>query len=547
MTLQRKLQQPMKNSGTKPTLEHKHFLHNNYKYLLLFISLSLLNIFLLCRNFSSHSLSFNYTFIFMLVSSFFIEFLSCFIIHKAKQKKWNIEKFFLILGLIIGTIYVFVLPIGRAPDEESHFFRAYELSLGHFVSDVTAEGSIGSMESSDIEFVREFKENNVTYSELLNYSNLYPNDDNQSFVITSAYNYNIFSYLPQVIGIWVGRIILHLPLIATIYLAKLFNLLACLTIFYYSIKHLPFLKEVAFLLVFLPITMQAMTSFSPDGLVIASATALISFVLFSNYSLSNLFVKKQYILMFIICLFLSMSKIAYAPLCLLLFAIPKERFGSIKKKYISIISMGMVIFAILLVWLIIAPSMQSVSDSSVQLSTILNNPFKYLAIIIHSISTNASLYLSGFFGGYLEWFNVVLSPLYVFTTFIIFIVICRDIYQRYTITKAFKTIAIIVSASLIIITFTTMFVQWTKVGETVIDGVQGRYFLPIMLLIPIWFLPISKTSYSTPTAGTKSPVPSINKKLQKQVLPILSQNYYLYAFLVFENVYAITAIACSHL
>lgn len=524
----------------------KATIKQNIRPIILFLGLTLLNLFFLYWDYSSRSLPFNQTFVFIVLISFLIEFFSCFIIFKAKQKKWAMEKIFLILGLIVGIIYVFILPVGRAPDEESHFFRAYELSQGHFVSDVTAEGSIGSMESSDIEIIRQFKENNVTYSELLGYSNLYPDDENQSFVTTSAYSYNIFSYLPQVVGIWIGRI-LHLPLIATLYLAKLFNLLACLAILYYSIKYLPFLKDIAFMLVFLPITMQAMASFSPDGLVIVTATALISFILFSNYSLDKLFSKKHYALMFIICLFLSMSKIAYAPLCLLLFAIPKERFGNVKKKYISVITMGAIIFAILLLWLILAPSVQSVSDSSAQVSTILSNPFRYLAIVLHSLSANANLYLSGFFGGYLEWFNVTLSPLYIFTTFTIFIILCRSTYCKYTITKIFKIISIIVSLTLVMITFTTMFIQWTKVGETVIDGVQGRYFLPIMLLIPIWFLPTAKNPQTNSTTKAKSTTSSANKKLQKRPLPALSQNYYLYAFLVFESVYAISSIACTHI
>ena len=93
------------------------------------------------------------------------------------------------------------------------------------------------------------------------------------------------------------------------------------------------------------------------------------------------------------------------------------------------------------------------------------------------------------------------------------------------------------------ITFTTMFIQWTKVGETVIDGVQGRYFLPIMLLIPIWFLPISKTPQSLFTTKANLPTHSTNEKHQKQTLQIPSQNYYLYTFLIFESIYAITAIA----
>jgi len=321
---------------------------------------------------------------------------------------------------------------------------------------------------------------------------------------------------------------MHLPLLATAYLAKLLNMVVCILVLYFSLKYIPILKDILFFLAFLPITMQAMASFSPDGLVIATATALISFVLYSTYSLKQCFSKKHYFFMFTICLFLSMSKIAYAPLCLLLFAIPKERFKTVKQKYFSIITMGALVLLILILWLILAPSMQSVSDSSTQISTILHNPIRYLAIIVHSLSANASLYLFGLFGGYLEWFDVTLSPLYLFPSIIIFIILCHNSYQKNSITKRFKYLSVLVSLLLVLITFTTMFIQWTKVGEIIIDGVQGRYFLPIILLIPVIFLRTQK--------------PSTQKSLPKP-----APNYYLYAYLIFESVYAISTLICAHL
>ena len=500
----------------------------NRRDILFFLFFSLLNTFFLYQMSVLLSLPRNSTFYIILIISFILELCACLAIKKMKQKAWPTEKIFLILSLIVGTFYVFALPIGRAPDEGSHFFRAYELSNGHLVSDVTETGAIGSDEPSDIMFVQEFTGKHVSYSELASYFNLYPDETNQSFIINTAYNYNIFSYFPQVTGLWIGKI-LHLPLIATTYLAKLLNLIVCILILYFSIKYIPILKNILFLLTFLPITMQAMASFSPDGLVIATATALISFVLYSIYTLKKPLSKKHFVFMFIVCLFLSMSKIAYAPLCLLLFAIPKERFGTTKKKILSIIGIGSIIFFILILWLILAPSMQSVSDSSAQISTILHRPFKFLFILLNSLSVNMNLYLSGLFGAFLEWFNITLSPLYLIPSFVIFVVLCRDYCQKITVTKSFKYLSILVSFAIILITFTTMFIQWTKTGEGVIDGVQGRYFLPIFLLIPIFFLNVS-------------PKPKLKQSLIKA-----PQSYYLYAFLIFESVYAISALICNHL
>ena len=75
-----------------------------------------------------------------------------------------------------------------------------------------------------------------------------------------------------------------------------------------------------------------------------------------------------------------------------------------------------------------------------------------------------------------------------------------------------------------------MFITWTKSGEVIIDGVQGRYFLPIMLLIPLWFLPAQKTPKN---AITKSPTE-------------VTSNYYFYIFFIFESIYVISTMATTH-
>ena len=48
-----------------------------------------------------------------------------------------------------------------------------------------------------------------------------------------------------------------------------------------------------------------------------------------------------------------------------------------------------------------------------------------------------------------------------------------------------KQMAFVIAISLIIIllVFTSLFVQWTPIASDVIEGVQGRYFLPILPLI----------------------------------------------------------------
>ena len=124
----------MKNFGINRI---KEFLLRNRVPILMFFCFSLLNIFFLCWNFSFYNLTFGTTFILLLVGSIILEIILCLFLFIAKSKKWPIEKLFLVIGLIVGLFYVFAIPPGRAPDEESHFFRVYELSTGHLVSDVS--------------------------------------------------------------------------------------------------------------------------------------------------------------------------------------------------------------------------------------------------------------------------------------------------------------------------------------------------------------------------------------------------------------------------
>ena len=524
----------MKTSGMTKT---KLFFKNNYKILGLCLLLTLLNIFFLCWSFKTYNLTFGKTFILMVAGTIVLEIILCTIIYFSKKKKWKIEKLFLVLSLIIGIIYVFALPVGRAPDEESHFFRIYEITTGHIIPDTAEDGiTRGSTEASNIEIVRDFKENNVKYADVINALSIYPDESDQSFVKNSASGYNPIVYLPHLLGMGIGEG-LHLPLLITAYLAKLFNCIACIVILYFCIKYIPLLKEIIFFAAFLPITMQAMTSLSADGFITAIAIAFISFVLYATYSLQKPFTKKHYIVILALCIILSLSKIVYAFLCLLIFAIPKERFGNQKRKLIGIFSIGGICAVILFSWLVLSSSSASSVDPTNQ-NILFSNPLKFLAILVHSLSTHFYLYFNGMLGGYLEWFNITLSPLYLFPSLVILVLLCKKYHDTYKISPTLRILAIFIFSIISLLTFTGMFTQWTKPGETLIDGVQGRYFLPILLLIPLAFMS-SQKSQNSKSSTTVAP-------LSKSPLNF-KQNYYLYCFYIFESVYAITSIACYHL
>lgn len=508
------------------------FLKAHYKFLLFFLCLSSLNAMLLCWDFVSNSLGFGKAFIFMLIGSLVLEAFLCIILYFAKKRQWKIEKIFLIFGIIIGGIYTLAMPVGRAPDEASHFYRIYEILEGHTISETGVDGiTKGSNEPTEVSIVGSFSANpNTTYQEVIEHLNDQANGE-KVFLSNSAYGYNPISYTPQLIGMSIGKI-LHLPLLVSAYIAKFANFLFCIFILYFCIKKTPILKKIVFLLAFLPVSLQSMCSLSADGIIFVSAVALICFVLYSIYSRKTPFTKRHFLAATILSTFLIISKVVYLPLCFILFCIPKERFGNIKKKLLWIFSAGIVTVTIYLIWYFISPPVISITDSSTQISFIIHNPLEYLAIVIHTITLNldnTTFFFSGAFGGYLEWFNVTPTLAYILAIYTVFVLSCAKARQTFHITKSLKILAILLFPTIILAIFTAMWVTWTEVGRTDIAGVQGRYFIPILLLIPICFLPISKS------------------KNQKTIAEKSKENYYLYAFIIFECVYTISTIACAHI
>ena len=51
------------------------------------------------------------------------------------------ETKFLKIGLVFGLLFVFIVPPFQVPDEFDHFFKAYLVSKGNFVTPVRENGS----------------------------------------------------------------------------------------------------------------------------------------------------------------------------------------------------------------------------------------------------------------------------------------------------------------------------------------------------------------------------------------------------------------------
>ena len=451
--------------------------YNIYYNLYIFITIFLLNIYISNIIDYMNSYKFIIFFIISLIFSlfFFIFYLFC------EKKNIKIENIFLVSFILIGLAYFILLPYLQVPDEGSHFYRAFEISNGYFISD----RNTNSFLYSDI-----MLEVPSTYSDIL--KNLKKdtliNKDMPLSFFTGSSVYSFISYIPQSIGIFFGKLFVNNILLLA-YFGRFFNFIFSIAVFYFSIKYVPIKKISLYLIVFFPMSLQEAISLAPDSIVTSCSALLISLCLNIKYREENNYITlREIILIYSLIIFISGSKIVYLPICFIILLIPKSKFKY--SKLASIFPIFIICVLISIIWLYISSTFLPYTTSSKQqLYFILNNPFNYFYIFIYTIYKNFEFYISSMIGRDLSWFSIRIPniPYYIFLYLPILLLLFDNNENNKRIDTKIKIILFIIIFIVIGLIFTALYIQWTKVGNCEIQGVQGRYFLPILFYIFMLF------------------------------------------------------------
>lgn len=499
----------------------KKIIKVNYKLILLLLSMSLMSFAMIyCRmrdlGLSLHSKRGIIIIAILIVVTFVIGL----ILYWAKEKKWKIEKVYLVCGLIVGMLYCVVLPVGAVPDEPSHFWRTYGLAEGDLIMEKQKT-------KLPVEIYSLSQGQNFGSEAYRNQINNFTVGSGEEYkeVGVSAYGYPPFNYMPQIVGVWISKIF-QIPVIPMFILCRILNMVFCTIIIYFCIKYIPVLKKMIFLIAFFPMTMQLFASISADGSIICAGMSLITYVLYARKTMKRKIGIWDFLLLLIICLVLAVAKPVYALLCPIVFWIPKERFKDMKWKIGSIFLLGGLTFAVVLTKIISAPLDSNIYGSiEGQYDVVFHDPMRYSLILFKSSILEWYRYVNWTIGSSLEWFSVGIYDVYIITFLLFFAFLCAE--RDMKITAIFRLFSFFAFTLIMVMTFTTFFVTWTKPGTEMIEGVQGRYFLPVLLLIPLFCMPSVK---------------SRDKDMRKLV-----PKGYLYTFATLANIYAILIIFCSHI
>jgi len=398
---------------------------------------------------------------------------------------FEIENAFLIFWCALSLLYVCSNTMYNAPDETHHFYRALEISMGHMVSDMNENQTKGG---------RELPLVNVNFSpgkwqSLVGTRDARFSEDTEFKGFSNTALYSPVSYIPQAAGIFAARVITD-RLIFVTYAGRLANWLCVTIILYFVMKLLPFGKEFLAVVLLMPMNLHEAFSLAPDSMVIAVSVFMIAFVMYLRYVQISELSKVQILLLYVLALLISLYKIVYLPFCLIYLLIPSERFGDGKKMMLHAAIIAGMVIVLNVVWLQICNKFltHAGANGTLQVVNILHHPFQYLITIFRTYATYTSMYLQQMVGAELGQLDVKVNTVLVFAYLFL---LYHKMNVNFRIHFSWKSdlekcIFGVVIISIIVLTSTSLYIQWTEVGTNIIMGLQGRYF--IALLLPLYFV-----------------------------------------------------------
>jgi len=427
---------------------------------------------------------------FIFVMVFFIGLISAIATIIYLQKDMKAENIFLLIVPVISILFILTMPSFKNHDEYWHWLKAFEVSEGNLMTPISEDGVQGSQAPAGTKIMKISEWRNILYSTMSELRAVQLDEEKTEIIdpYTSAF-YSFVPYIPQSIGILLARLVTHSAYLVT-YGGRIMNMLVAMTLLYFAIKIIPFGKKLLLIPTMIPIAIEGFSSLSADAVTISVSFLFIAYVFHLAFEEGKKVGLKQKILLLLMSIVIALSKIVYLPLVGLILIIPKERFekGTNKSKIINFALIAAIATIVNLIWLVIAGKYLAgfrEGDSSIKIMQALQNPIGYIQKVLFTIVTGTSKDMLSLFGTELGWYEFVklysVVP-YAFIGICLFVAITEAELKNKLKRYQAVWILLVVLATILLI-FTSLYVHWTSIGANTIQGMQGRYFLPILPLV----------------------------------------------------------------
>ena len=436
-----------------------------------------------------------------------------------KSEFWHGNAAFLACLSLMGVIFIFMFPPGSVPDEPYHFWSSYALSdviTGREIDYDTASIAMREVDAvANLNSLKDLTKDSlratVTDFALVN--------NNQNWAMMEipkdALDFGanpVYIKLPSAMAITIAKF-LNIGFYPLFFFGRLVNYALFCIFAITAVRITPIAKQGFMIVSLLPMTLHLAASYSYDVGIISLSLLLISLMLrllvVDNQSPQQ--INSLLVAVFVCAVLLAPCKVIYFISVFLLFLVPISRFGSKKKAWLfrfSVLLAGLAFILFMrsafLTNLADAPSNSELDYRGTEtgvfytVSDAISNPFNTIMLFIRTIDQLGDYFIQTFVGGSLGWLQANLRiPLYYVFAYlaIIYLAFMANSEDCCQLSNVQRVTMAGIAAICWIGAMTSMYLGWTFNTESIILGIQGRYFLPIC---PLLFLSLrsSKIKYS---------------------------------------------------
>jgi uncharacterized membrane protein len=294
--------------------------------------------------------------------------------------------------------------------------------------------------------------------------------------------YSPVAYLPAAavmrVGIWLGVSPLGL-----MYAGRLVNLAVWLAAIYWAIRLVPFYKWLFFLLALTPTSLYQGASLSADSLTHGLAFLTTAYFLALGCGETERVGRKAVALAAVLLVLLVLTKNYLVFFPLLYWLIPGEKFSGARQRWLGFaLLMGVTVAAVFAWWLVVRELpivWRAKVEPGGQMAYILGHPGEYAVVVLRTILQNFHWYAARFVGAF-GWQTVHVPKAHSLLWALVLLgAAFTGGRQDRRIAPRQKVVLAGVAGLTVLGMFTLLYVYWNAVGATWIEGIQGRYYIPV--------------------------------------------------------------------
>lgn len=416
---------------------------------------------------------------------------------------WSAQRIFLWMASIFGLLFLVITPPFQTPDEVNHFYKAYQISEGQFVSTIQND-RVGGYLPQDVAHVAESffplagRMHAKTSAEHI-LSKFKGGSKEREFVdFANTAVYAPISYAPQAFGMFIGNRFGASPLVL-MYVGRLCSLIFWIVCVFFAIRLAPSFKWLLTLIALLPMSISVNSAISADVMSNALAFLVIAHVLMLAQT-DAAWTRRHWFYALGLGVLLASAKLVYVPIFLLYLLVPIRKFSSKRSFFVQLGTLAGVTLLTVFVWsqlmagthLTYAEYNQTYRDlSNLSVCADIGAQSAYIAgnwsFLMESFSTAFvvpfDMYARGYIGTF-GWIDTFLPTWTIVIAYcMILFVAIADFSGKLRLKAAHRFVLLCAALLMFLLVVLSQLLIWTCVGDPVVTNLQGRYFIPVFPLV----------------------------------------------------------------